>query len=281
MATSLLTLELIGVVFVLLAAIVGYVFRGRLYSIKQEIAPWGDRFDAAFAFVVIAILLGGYATFVDSVSRVGLWVATQEFIKQSGLIALLTGFTAIIALYRLRHRPDKSRPAVREDFDNYHGNEPTDFGLRNFGPGPVLYLQAAVEVVDANADDDDHEFNRQLIEVHDNPIHLQEGEFASLVQKRDCPWVREAAEEFGIQDPEESEGRDTSPMVHLHYTYVSQTGAREPTAVTAERDDTRLLESNDLTDRNDDPRKIELEKVWEAENTDRTENVEQNSGGRV
>lgn len=236
-----------------------------LYSIKREVAPWWDKFDTAFAVAVGGILLAGYATFVEPFSLAGLEPGFKQFIRQSGLLALLTAFTAIIALYRLRHRPDKTRPSVREDFNNYDEKEPTDFGLRNFGPGPALYLQAAVEVVDDDADNDDDEFDPNLCyEVHDSPIHLREGEFASLVLERTEPWLQEVANEFGVQQSEESEEQHGSPVINLHYTYVSQSGAREPTALTAKRDDTHLLENDDLIKRDDDPRNIELSKVVKA-----------------
>lgn len=259
---------------VLLAVLLGgYVFRDRLYSIKREFAPWWDKFDTGFAVVISVILLGGYATFVDAISCTGLWTAFQQFIKQSGLLALLTAFTAIIALYRLRHRPNMTRPAVREDFENYDGEEPTDFGLRNYGPGPALYLQAAVEIVDDESDDDDdRDFDPvTCLEVHEHPIHLQEGEFASLVLERDDCWVKEAVEEFGLQQSEKDENgeRNESLKVNLHYTYVSQSGAREPTDVTTERDDTHQLGSTELTDRDDKPRRIELWRVIEAVSSDR------------
>ena len=262
-------------VVLLVALLGGYVFWDRLYSITREFAPWWDKFDTAFSVAIGAILLGGYATFVDGISCTGLGTAFQQFIKQSGLLAFLTAFTAIIALYRLRHRPNMTRPAVREDFEEYDGEGPTDFGLRNYGPGPALYLQAAVEVVDDESDDDDDsDFDPvTCLEVHEHPIHLQEGEFASLVLKRDDCWVKEAVEEFGIQPPEEGENgeRRESLKVNLHYTYVTQSGAREPTDVTTERDDTHLLESTELTDRDDKPRRIELWRVIDAVSSDRNQ----------
>lgn len=257
------------ILVVLSAALMGgYAFRDRLYPIRREFAPWWDKFDTLFAVAIGVILLGGYATFVESISCIGLWNAFGRFIERSGLLALLTAFTAIIALYRLRHRPNKIRPTVREDFEDHDGDGTTDFGLRNYGPGPALYLQAAVEVVDDDSDDDDNsEFDPvTCFEVHEHPIHLQEGEFASLVLERDDCWVEEAIEEFGIQDLEEcdnGEPRD-SVKINLHYTYVSQSGAREPTDVTAERDDADLLKCAELTNRDGDLRRIELWRVANA-----------------
>lgn len=258
---------------VLLAALLGsYLLRVRLYSIRREFAPWWDKVDSAFMAAIVVILLGGYATFVNSFSCTGLWAAFQQFIRQSGLLALLTAFTAIIALYRLRHRPNKMRPTVREDFENYNEEGPTDFGLRNYGPGPALYLQAAIEVVDdESADDDNSDFDPvTCLEVHEHPIHLQEGEFVSLFLERDDCWIKEMIEEFGIQQPEEGQNGEqpTCLKVNLHFTYVSQSGAREPTDVTAEREDTPLLESTALTNRDDKPRRIELWRVIDAVSSD-------------
>lgn len=243
----------------------------RLYSVKRKYAPWWDKFDTAFAIALGGILLVGYATYVDPISPAGLLSGFKRFINQSGLLGLLTAFTAIIALYRLRHRPDEARPSVREDFDNYDGKEPTDFGLRNFGPGPALYLQAAVEVVDDDVEHVDSEYGPEpCLEVHDSPIHLQEGEFASLILEREDSWFEKVAEEFDIHRPEgpEDDEPDDSLMVNLHYTYVSQSGAREPTDVTAKRDDTDLLDNPDIIDRRDKPRQIELWRVVEAINSE-------------
>lgn len=251
---------------VVLALFGAYIARDWFYSIKQEVAPWWNKYDSWFASGVLGLLILGYATFVSSACPVGLWMAFQRFVNHSGLLALLTGFTAIIALYRLRHRPDKTRPSVREDFKNYDGERSTDFGLRNFGPGPALYLQAAVEVVNDEVDTDDSKFGpKPCLEVHEHPIHLQEGEFASLVPEGEDSWVQKVAEEFEIDAEENNnDGPDDSLKVNLHYTYITQSGAREPTDVTAKRDDTRLVERDDLIDRDDEPRQIELWRVIKA-----------------
>lgn len=87
----------------------------------RDVAPFWDRYDSAFAAVLTGIILVGYGTYVAS--EPGPLSVGTEFIRGSGLIALLTAWTAIIALYRLRHRPDKTRPAVREDFRDSDGRK--------------------------------------------------------------------------------------------------------------------------------------------------------------
>ena len=112
----------------------------------RNVAPFWDKYDTVFAAVLFGIITIGYATFVKTISWPGLLTAWTDFIENSGLLALLTAWAAIIGLYRLRHRIDKPRPSVREDFRNHHEEGATDFGLRNFGPGPALYVQAVVTV---------------------------------------------------------------------------------------------------------------------------------------
>lgn len=222
--------------------------RHRFHSIVREYAPWWDKFDTVFAIALVIILLFG------------------QFITQTGLITLITAFTVFIAHYRLRHHPNKTRPAVREDFDNGDGESPTDFGLRNFGPGPALYVQAAVEVVNNDTDEDESVFGPvPCLEVHESPIHLQEGEFASLALDRERSWFKKMIEESDIYGSEGRGGCESvdSLVVNLHYTYISQSGAREPTDISTNRDDTGLLDNSDLTDRDDEPRQIKLSRVMD------------------
>lgn len=74
----------------------------------------------------------------------------------------------------------------------------------------------------------------------------------------------------------ESEGEEDresadSLVINLHYTYVSQSGAREPTDISTKRDDTGLLDNSDLTDRDDNPRRIGLSRVMDQVPTESLE----------
>ena len=225
----------------------------------QDVAPFWDKYDSAFAGVLSGLIILGYATFVQTISPLGLVTAWADFIENSGLLALLTAWTAIIGLYRLRHRPDKTRPTVREDFKNCDEEGATDFGLRNFGPGPALYVQA-VATVEQGEDIDEVAY----FPVHEYPIHLREGEFASLLRDAEENWLAEMAEKYEIGQTEavNKEEQENPPMVNLYFSYVSQSGAREPTHVSTKRDDEDILDK--IKDPNAEARHIELLRVNDA-----------------
>ncbi len=237
----------------------------------RRVAPWWDKFDTIFTVILLGVVTVGYGSFVLSRPEPGLaklLPAFAEFLKNSGILALLTAWTAIIALYRLRHRPNKIRPTVREDFDERDGE--TDFGLRNYGPGPALYIQALVTVGVKDGTEKVAHF-----QVHDRPLHLSEGEFMSLARDAEWGWVEEMAKEYKIGesgDGNEEESRQ-SPMVNLHFSYVSRSGAREPTHMSTEGDNEDVFEISNRGDtgegssksvqKSSKPRHIELRRVVE------------------
>lgn len=225
----------------------------------RKVAPWWDKFDSIFAGILGLFLLFGYFTFVESITHSGVRAAWPRFVRNSGLLALLTTWTAIIALYRLRHRPDKTRPAIREDFKSHGDKGSTDFGLRNFGPGPALYVQAKATVEKQESNEVATRFK-----VHDQPIHLREGEFASLVRDVDDDWLSEMADKYAIDhsEPDNEAGLENPPRIHLYFSYVSKSGAREPTRISTERDDDDLLTELKIPDA--DARQIELRRVVNA-----------------
>lgn len=228
----------------------------------KDVAPFWDRYDSAFAGILGGIIFVGYATFVETISPSGLVSGWINFIENSGLLALLTAWTAIIGLYCLRHRPDKTRPAVREDFKNLDGEGPTDFGLRNFGPGPALYVQAVATVKQGQEGIEGEEV--ACFQVHDSPIHLREGDFASLVLDAEEDWVSNLSKKHEIgQSKGDTDGdQGNSHQVNLYYSYVSQSGARTPTDISSKRDDTDVL--GKIMSPNAEPRHIELSRVVDA-----------------
>lgn len=221
----------------------------------RTLAPFWDRYDSAFAAVLLGMIALGYATFVNTISLSGVLVAWDDFVRNSGLLALLTAWTAIIGLYRLRHRPEKTRPSVREDFDELEQEDGADFGLRNFGPGPALYVQAVATVEE---EQDQEEVTR--LRVHEPPLHLREGDFASLAFHADEDWVSQMSDKYDIdRSDEERSEQENQPTVNLYYSYVSESGARTPTNVSPDRDDADLLDQ--LKDTETCPRCIELSQV--------------------
>lgn len=230
----------------------------------REVAPFWDRYDSVFALVLGWIVLVGYATFIETISPSGVVTAWTEFIETSGLLALLTTWTAIIALYRLRHRPDKTRPAVREDFEHCEEEDATDFGLRNFGPGSALYVQAIATIEQGQ---DRREKTVEEVErfaPHDHPLHLREGDFASLVLNAERDRLNEMAEkyEIGQVEPDNEEKQENPPMINLYFSYVSQSGAREPTDISTQRDDDNMLDK--IKNPDTEARRIELSRVVDA-----------------
>jgi hypothetical protein len=225
----------------------------------RKVAPFWDKYDTVFTAVLSGIIILGYATFVEQISLSGLFAAWAPFIENSGILVLLTAWTAIIGLYRLRHRPDKTRAAVHEDFRSLDQEGAIDFGLRNFGPGPALYLQALITV-----EQEQEQVEVARFQVHDPPIHLREGDFASLVSATEDDWVSEMAQKYKIGQSKEKGDRNqgTPPRVNLYYSYVSQSGARTPTDITSERDDTDLLDR--IKDPDVDARRIELSRIVET-----------------
>lgn len=224
----------------------------------RNVAPFWDKYDTRFGLVLCSIIILGYATFVETITWSGLFVALSDFFENSGLLALLTAWTAMIGLYRLRHRPDKARPSVREDFKTIDGEGGADFGLRNFGPGPALYIQAV-----ATVEHEQEQVEVTRFQVHDSPIHLREGEFASLVLDADDNWVSKMAEKYEIGQSEGNDGeQENPPKVNLYYSYVSQSGARTPTDVSSKRDDSDILDK--IKDPDADARCIEFSRVVDA-----------------
>lgn len=210
-----------------------------------------------FGALLSVILLLGFASSLESLNIQTLPSAWAAFIDHSGIIALITALTAFIALYRLRHWPDKKRPAVREDYGEKGDTESFDFGLRNYGPGPALYLQAVVTVEKEDTMDTVYRFT-----PHDTPIHLEEGEFASLLQEAEEDWLEDMLNKYGSE-----QARDGNPArVNLYYSYVSQTGAREPTYVSASREDENIL--TQIKQPDSEARHIEL---WRLKETYQTE----------
>lgn len=226
----------------------------------RDVAPLWDSYDTAFTAVLFILVIIGYGTFVETISLIGLLAAWTDFIENSGLLALLAAWTAMVGLYRLRHRPDKVRPSVREDFSNFDGQGKTDFGLRNFGPGPALYIQA-VATIEQRDEPDQTELAR--IEPHDSPIHLREDDFVSLVPDTEDGWVNEMAEEYNLSQFQSNDDEQRHPpRINLYYTYVSQSGARTPNHISTKRDDTDVLD--EINDPEADARRIELSRVINA-----------------
>jgi hypothetical protein len=188
----------------------------------RELAPFGDRYDVGFALGLGMVLLAGVVAFVDTPTLGGVVAAVGEFMRNSGMLVLLTSITAIVAVYRLRHRPEKARPAVREDIETVSGG-PGDFGLRNYGPGPALYVQAVATTERRGQNPDVVEEVARIL-PHDTPLHLREGELLSVSPEDEEAWAAEMAETSTDARPSKTTtpGRRDRCRVSFFSTYVSR-----------------------------------------------------------
>lgn len=174
-----------------------------------------------------------------------------ELFNGSAAIALVSALTAFVAIYRLR-RPDKTeRPAVRQSFENVKDKEYMDFGLKNYGPEPALYLQ--VEATLESSGETLFKFGPR-----DHPVHLQEGDFLGFIHDDRSP----CEEFFDVILNASGDKMPVDDKVYFYYSYVSPAGIREPEEWNNELDrpDDTILE--DLTGKSKKPRQMEVSKVW-------------------
>lgn len=165
-------------------------------------------------------------------------------------IAWVGAVSAVTAFIKLRRPDETTRPAVRQCFEPFGEGQAQDFGLRNYGPGPALYLQVQVTSVSSGWD-------LLSVEPRHLPINLREGGFLGLIHD-------DRVDGNGLLDRlcEDHYMTDgTTEMVHLYYNYRSVTGLREPGRLPEEpeRDDATIFE--DLKDIGHEPRRMELSTI--------------------
>jgi len=154
-------------------------------------------------------------------------------------ILILTGLTAFYGQYRLRHPVDEPVPSMRPTYDSQY----MAYGLKNYGPGPALYIQLKVTVSDDDFD------GRRILSPHEPPVHLEEGEFYPISDNERLTSLIEnvAGDQY----------------LRFHYSFVSRWGIREPIhlhGIADRPDDSGILSDEHLTD---DPRRIRVKKYHE------------------
>lgn len=163
-------------------------------------------------------------------------------------LALLTAGSVFYAQYRLRH-PNKGHvPAVRPEYKNPYSTDETGYGLKNYGPGPALYLQIKAKVSDGD--------KAVLLRPHDQPTHLEEGKFLSLTDDNQRGNNRTLVPLI--------EGAESGSELQFYYSYISQEGIREPLGakkLTEQDDDDILSELPISKDMSEDARSIEIEQI--------------------
>lgn len=226
---------------------------------KLKYAPFIDRIDGVFVFISLLIVFITYITYVFTQSNgLSLWGALVDFLTGSGPIIIFAAITASIALYRWRHHTDRERPVVREDFEHTSKGS-FDFGLRNFGPGTALYIQATAMIADSNKTNNE---TCTTISVHDNPIHLQEGEFLSLIKNVEEDWLSDIVDKYGEGN---TSIKNEDVEVEVYYSYYSPTWTREPLTIPGNDIDRRDedLDAETLVDGTEKPLRIELWRLKE------------------
>ncbi|WP_254536733.1 hypothetical protein [Halomarina litorea] len=157
----------------------------------------------------------------------------------STAVAVFTALYALIAFNQMRNGGPVQTTglAVRPAYDSNDAAE-CDFGLKNLGEGPALYLRAYVRI------EDEAEY---LLKKMDRPIHLDEEEFVSLTEG---DFSNESLDDISAED---------DAKLEFYYTFTSPSGIQYP------RGKTKPLEMSpkELVEATDEPRSLRLGDVRE------------------
>lgn len=207
----------------------------RRIEVLDGVAPRHDKYDVWF----------GIGFVVGSLGLVTLSIFYWRFNASHALALIATG-SLLAAIYQLRHSSEPTLPPVRPDFDGTEDEKLLDFGLKNFGSEPALYIQVVAEI-----DGEDV----VKLRPRQRPVHLDEDEFLGLVHDDRLPERIEDNNDFkGILDKAE---------VELYYSFVSTGGARAPQDMNLDDfgDDECVFE--EITGEDQDPRTMEIRRIKE------------------
>lgn len=178
------------------------------------------------------------------------WYFSEQFplLSASTAIVFVSAISASFAVHRLERPSNQEKPSVLQSFEETDSSEPDDFGLKNFGPGSAHYIQLLVKV-------NGLEEPVWQLKPLEKPVHLEEGEFLSLLNgdhfKEDSPLRNYLQDDDGYSEEDE---------LHLHYSYVSSTGVRIPFWVSEDRGESCVL--GELDDRSvEDARGMKLKNI--------------------
>lgn len=197
-----------------------------LREVVDEILAFFDVYNTIFAVASLVVI--GLTLVFDAPLAVA--------------VAIFTAVYAFIAFNRMRGSESiwMKSPTVRREFQSETDSENYNFGLRNFGPGPALYFRVHATVEPDGPDLTIHE--------SDPPLHLEEGEFLSL--------LRGELAELRDEDSELYE-QDDAERVELYYTFESTSGRQTPPGLKNPRE----MSVKELVDKADDPRTEKLENL--------------------
>lgn len=174
-------------------------------------------------------------------------------------VAVFTALYAFIASNQMRQESQTHTANVRRDYKYDSEADSYTFGLRNFGPGPALYLRVYATVVEGIEKDKKETVVAQkpFLEEDDPPMSLEEGEFLPLV---DDEFLLIADDDFPPLKP-----KNDDMEMRLYYSFVSRNGVETPENQHKPRDKSHRELKNDSPD----PRSIKLSTLREHCTQDR------------
>lgn len=218
----------------------------------DEVAPYMDKYDLAFFFIMFSIACLSLPPIDFSfLPRVAGLSFPPQAITPSHSLAFITASTAFVALYRLRKPDDADMISqVWQTFEPVEDGDYMDWGLRNHGSGCALHLQVRIE----KASTDETVFS---LKPKDDPIHLKSGEFLGFVHD---DRITDTIELEDLRDDIEKGSKD---QLNLYYSFRSSEGSRIPKDMDGELEtiDQDILEI--LVNETDYPRDIEMSRVVE------------------
>lgn len=148
------------------------ILRDEGQSLQQTLKHiWWFMDGPNWLFVLFSVPLFGY------VFLKGSWSATAL------IVAIFTAVYAFVVQNQMRESSITNTPTVRKDYDA-NSDQECDFGLRNFGPGPALYLRIYVRVVQEGSEGNESVVaDKVVLREAEKPIHLREGGFISLIDE--------------------------------------------------------------------------------------------------
>lgn len=201
--------------------------------LNQKIKEWGREFKTGISdffdfWNTVFVLLSGLLL-------VGIFIFQ---IRVSTAVAVFTAIYALITFNQMRTGgPVNSRtPSIRRDYRIDEDSGVYDFGLRNFGPGPALYLRVYARIVPNGPD--------LLIPESELPLHLEQGEFLSLLRRDFLELQNSVSDLYDRPDAKE---------IELYYTWESN-GIQCPPGL----DSPREMDKNELVDAARKPRTAKL-----------------------
>lgn len=209
-------------------------------EVQKRIAELQDFFDFWDRILLLGLgVIFGIPFLPAVVSIAGRSFSTPQYPLSP--VAAFTALYVFFAFKTMRHNnaANSANETVRRD---YNEEKESDFGLRNFGPGPALYLRVHA-TVEPNGPE-------HTIEEADPPLHLTEGEFISVLKDD----LAELCEENSSIYQEQNCSR-----LELYYTWESSTGNQCPPGLNGPRE----MTIDELKDAADDPRYEELENLRE------------------